>query len=58
MTRKTYNITEQRQLKLERLAIEISQKLGKQITWSQLLGYIIDNYSHDAAKDLVHQRDK
>ena len=55
MGRKTYNIAERRQLRLERLAIEISQKMGKQITWSQLLSYLIDNYSQDAANDLIHK---
>jgi len=49
--RKTYNITEERQLRLERLSIEISSKTGKTVKWSELLTYIIDKYAKEAAED-------
>ncbi|MDI5829594.1 hypothetical protein MJN51_35715, partial [Salmonella enterica subsp. enterica serovar Kentucky] len=42
--------TEERKMKLERLAINASVKLGKTITWTEILGYLIDNYSKDAAE--------
>lgn len=49
--RKTYNITEDRQIKLERLAIDLSAKTGKKIRWTELLTYMIDSYSKEAAED-------
>ncbi|HEY2452905.1 MAG TPA: hypothetical protein VGI71_09830 [Scandinavium sp.] len=56
--RMTYNVTEERKMKLERLAINTSVKLGKTITWTELLGYLIDNYAKDAADDLMSSRQK
>lgn len=54
----TYNVTEERKMKLERLAINASVKLGKTITWTEILGYLIDNYSKDAAEDLMSAKQK
>ncbi|WP_437890169.1 hypothetical protein [Phytobacter sp. V91] len=56
--RTTYNVTEERKMKLERLAINASVKLGKTITWTEILGYLIDNYSKDAAEDLMSSKNK
>lgn len=49
--RKTYNITEERQMRLERLAIDLSAKTSKTVKWSELLTFTIDNYAKEAAKD-------
>lgn len=56
--RTTYNVTEERKMKLERLAINASVKLGKTITWTEILGYLIDNYSKDAAENLMSAKQK
>ena len=56
--RTTYNVTEERKMKLERLAINASVKLGKTITWTEILGYLIDNYSKGAAEDLMSAKQK
>ncbi|MES1879252.1 hypothetical protein ABUT94_09885 [Escherichia coli] len=56
--RTTYNVTEERKMKLERLAINASVTLGKTITWTEILGYLIDNYSKDAAEDLMSAKQK
>lgn len=56
--RTTYNVTEERKMKLERLAINASVKLRKTITWTEILGYLIDNYSKDAAEDLMSAKQK
>jgi len=53
--RATYNVTEERKLKLERLAIDASVKLGKTVTWTELMGLLIDGYAKDAADDLIAQ---
>uniref|UniRef100_UPI0005307F9F hypothetical protein n=1 Tax=Escherichia coli TaxID=562 RepID=UPI0005307F9F len=52
------HVTEERKMKLERLAINASVKLGKTITWTEILGYLIDNYSKDAAEDLMSAKQK
>ncbi len=54
-TRKTYNVTEDRQIKLERLAINVSQKIEKQVRWTELLTYMIDKYSKLAVEDLIDE---
>ncbi len=51
-TRKTYNITEDRQLRLERMAIDVSSRTGKTVKWTDLMVYLIDNYAKDAADDM------
>lgn len=54
--RKTYNITEERQIRLERLAIDISNKLNRQVRWTDLMTHLIDNYAKDAAEDILKAR--
>ncbi|EKT52844.1 MULTISPECIES: hypothetical protein [Providencia] len=55
--RKTYNITEERQLRLERLAIHVSQRIGKQIRWSELLTYLIDKFDKEAADEIISEHE-
>ena len=54
--RTTYNVTEERKLRLERLAIDASVKVGKTITWSELVSALIDKYAKEAAEDLIEKR--
>lgn len=56
--RKTYNITAERQIRLERLAVDISHKVGKTVKWTELLTYLIDKYDKDAAEDLLSEETK
>lgn len=58
MRRMTYNITENRKIELEKLAINISVKTGKLIKWSELLTYLIDEYSKEAADDFIDRTNK
>lgn len=46
-------ITAERKLKLERMAIDASQKAGKQITWTDIVNHLIDNYGKEATEDLI-----
>ncbi|HAV8295225.1 TPA: hypothetical protein JLC23_002527 [Escherichia coli] len=55
--RKTYNVPNEKYLKLERLAIETSQKIGRSIKWTEVLSYMIDSYAKDAAIDMVSQEE-
>ncbi|MGL5266378.1 MAG: hypothetical protein ACRC9E_09135 [Plesiomonas shigelloides] len=50
--RKTYNITADRQIRLERMAIDISSKTGKTVKWTDIMVHLIDNYAKDAAEDI------
>ncbi|MBJ8882429.1 hypothetical protein [Citrobacter freundii] len=56
--RTTYNVTEERKMQLERLAINASVKLSKTITWTEILGFLVDNYAKDAAEDLISQEQR
>ncbi|HFV5779044.1 TPA: hypothetical protein ACH9UB_003911 [Escherichia coli] len=51
--RKTYNITEERQRRIERLAMQVSLSIDKQITWSEFLTYLIDNFDKKAAEKIT-----
>ena len=51
--RKTYNITEERQIRLERLAIDISNKLNRQVRWTDIMTHLIDHYAKDGAEDIL-----
>lgn len=53
--RKTYNITADRQIRLERLAVDVSHKVGKTVKWTELLTYMIDKYDKEAAADLLSE---
>ncbi|NLD08801.1 MAG: hypothetical protein GX667_04330 [Xanthomonadaceae bacterium] len=54
----TLHVNDQRKRKLDRLALEVSYKSGKMITWTELVNYTLDNYLDDAVKDLIHSTDK
>ena len=53
--RTTLAVTIERKLMLERIAIDASQKAGKQITWTDIVNYMIDNHAEDAAGDLIER---
>jgi hypothetical protein len=42
--RTTISIAIERKMELERKAIEISHKTGKQIKWTDVVHYMINNY--------------
>lgn len=48
-------ITAERKLKLERMAIDASQKAGKQITWTDIVNHLIDDYAKEAAEELTER---
>lgn len=47
-------ITAERKLKIERLAVDLSYKIGKSVSWTELANYILDNYAKDAVQDIIH----
>ncbi|WP_370618312.1 hypothetical protein [Citrobacter meridianamericanus] len=53
--RKGYNVPVDKYLKLERMAVDMSYKVGKTIKWSEIITYLIDNYAKDAVEDMISQ---
>ena len=49
-------VPEEKKMKLEKLAIEISYKTGKPIKWTELAFYLFDNYATEAAQDLKSKK--
>lgn len=50
-------VREDRKLKLERAAIEISNKTQRTVKWTDLANYLFENYLNDAKKDMIAKRD-
>lgn len=53
--RTTMAITAERKLKLERMAIDASQKAGTQISWTDIVNHLIDEYAKEAAEELTER---
>lgn len=51
--RKGYNVPEEKYLRLERMAVDMSYKVGKTIKWTEIITYLIDNYAKDAVDDMT-----
>lgn len=51
-------ISAERKLKIERLAVDLSYKIGKSVSWTELATYILDNYAKDAVQDIIHSDKK
>ncbi|HEL8025981.1 TPA: hypothetical protein UZ441_004825 [Escherichia coli] len=58
MSRKGIAINEATYLEITKAAIEISQKTGEIITWSELVHFMIKNYLNDAKLDMIQKRIK
>lgn len=54
-SRSTYNIKEIDKVKLEKLAIEASFKIGKPIKWTEIMNVLIQEYSKDAQSNIIHR---
>jgi hypothetical protein len=54
MTKKytSLRVSEEKKIKLERAAIEISYSTGKQIKWTDVANYLFDEYLNEAKKDM------
>lgn len=55
MKEKTYaslRVSEERKLKLQKAAIDVSYAIGKPVKWSEVAFYLFDEYLNEAVKDL------
>lgn len=48
MKRKSLGVSNERYLKIEKCAVDITSKTGKVTSWSDVVNYMIDNYLNDA----------
>ena len=53
--RATYNIKMEKKLKMERLAIEASLKIGRTIKWTELMDVLVTEFSKDAQEMIIHR---
>ncbi len=53
----TYNIKIDRKQKIERLAIEASQKIGRSVKWTELMDILVTEFGKDAQSHLIHKEE-
>ncbi|NNN48066.1 hypothetical protein [Vibrio sp. 2-2(8)] len=58
MAYKTLRVRESDQIKLERAAIEISFKTGKQVQWTDVARYMFENMLTDAKHGMIQESKK
>jgi hypothetical protein len=51
-------VHEAQQIKLERAAIEISSKIGKQVQWTDVARYMFENMLTDAKHGMIQDSKK
>ena len=51
----TYNIKLDKKMRVERLAMEASLKIGRTIKWTELMDVLITEFSKDAQEMITHR---
>jgi hypothetical protein len=51
----SYNIKIDKKLKIERLAMEASLKVGRTIKWTELMDILVTEFGKDAQEMLIHR---
>lgn len=44
----SFNIKIERKIKVERLAMEVSLKIGRPVKWTEIMNVLVDQFSKDA----------
>ncbi|ENC2565608.1 hypothetical protein [Escherichia coli] len=57
MSRKSIGISNERYLRIERAAVDITAKTGKVTKWSEIVNYLIDQYLNDAKQDMISKNE-
>lgn len=57
MKRKAIAVNESTYLDITKTALEISQKTGRIVTWSEVVHFMIKNYLNDAKQDMINKRE-
>ena len=51
----SYNIKVDKKMKIERLAIEASQKVGRTVKWTEVMEVLVDEFGKDAQAMIIHR---
>ena len=51
----SYNIKIDKKLKIERLAMEASLKVGRTIKWTELMDILVTEFGKDAQEMIIHR---
>lgn len=51
----TYNIKLDKKMRVERLSMEASLKIGRTIKWTELMDVLITEFSKDAQEMIIHR---
>ena len=51
----SYNIKVYKKMKIERLAIEASQKIGRTVKWTEVMEVLVDEFGKDAQAMIIHR---
>lgn len=51
----TYNIKLDKKMRVERLAMEASLKIGRTIKWTELMDVLVSEFSKDAQEMIIHR---
>lgn len=46
----SFNIKIERKIKVERLAMEVSLKIGRPVKWTEVMNVLVDHFAKDAVK--------
>ena len=53
--RATYNVKLDKKLKIERLAMEASLKVGRTVKWPEILDTLVNEFGNDAQEMIIHK---
>ncbi|KGQ59895.1 hypothetical protein [Gallibacterium anatis] len=56
-TTTSYNIKLDKKMKIERMALELGIKLGRNVKWTEVMGVLVDEFAKDAC-DVILVREK
>lgn len=51
----TYNVDINKKMKIERLAMEASLKIGRTVKWTELMDILVTEFGKDAQEMLIHR---
>lgn len=53
----SYNIKLDKKMKIERLAMEASLKVGRTVKWTELMDVLVTEFGKDAQEVLIHRNE-
>lgn len=56
--RHTYNVSADKKLRIEKLAIEASQKMGRTVQWTEIMDTLITEFGKDAQQMIIHRHEQ